>query len=84
MGNLISVSMIWALETGFDSAPWLVDAWDEFSIDENNEGWLEALRKAGAASEVIKVITTTVDYGRVQYLMLGEADIISSTLEATA
>lgn len=47
---------IWAREAGAPEAPWCVDAWDEFSIDENYDGWVEALDKAKGSNEEVRVV----------------------------
>jgi len=48
-------------------ATWLVDAWDEYTIDANYEGYEAAIKKARAESETghIAVIKCSMDYERV-------------------
>jgi hypothetical protein len=44
-------------------AAWLVDAWDEYSIDGNPEGYDAAVKKARAdsVSGLIQILHTTLD-----------------------
>lgn len=66
--NTVKLYLIWAVAGHESTAPWLVGAWDEFSMDANYDGYLTALMEAykvhGAGN--IQETLTTVDYGKVQ------------------
>lgn len=40
------IRTLWIVRKHEDCLPELVEAWDEFSIDENYEGWVEACKAA--------------------------------------
>ena len=48
-------------------ASWLVDAWDEYTMDANYEGYEEAVKKAreGSASGSIAIIKCSIDDDKV-------------------
>lgn len=62
----MKVWMIWAYEPYSDHY-WLVDAWDDDSVMENNDGWEEAKKKAyeDHGPEEVRITTTTVDIDKV-------------------
>lgn len=65
---MIDVYMIWAIEpNSFNDGPWLVDAWDEHSVDGNSSGWDEAKKKAydEHGAENIRIAKTRVDWNAV-------------------
>lgn len=64
--NPIAVLSIWAVVESESDAPWLVEAWDEYVVDGNYEGWLEAINKAKAEYGDIRILTTSVDYEAIQ------------------
>ena len=64
--NGVQLSMIWAVDEPGSDGAWLIDCWDEFSIDGNYDGWLEAVKKAEAEHPVTRITTTVVDYAAVQ------------------
>ena len=64
--NGIEVFMIWGSELVDPTATWLVESWDEFSIEANYDGWEEAISKAKHQNEIVRITTTTVDYAAVQ------------------
>lgn len=44
------VKSLWGVRKGYErAAPELMAAWDEYTIDENPEGWTEACEKAIAS-----------------------------------
>lgn len=53
---------IWAREGNEPEAVWCVDAWDEFSVDRNESGWQEAVAKAEAANDEVRVIIVTIQH----------------------
>jgi hypothetical protein len=66
MSNLIEIQIIWAR---FDDEPeviWAVDAWDEYSIDNNYGGWEEAQKKAAGKSQTIRVTRSLIDMDAVE------------------
>lgn len=73
----MKLHLIWAQA---DDTPWLIEAWDEDSIDGNYEGWDAALKKAAATHGGlnIRLTTTVVDYDKV----LAAFQPIDVTLEA--
>ncbi len=50
----------------FDEA-WMLDAWDEFTIDANSEGWDEVVEKAKSAFEEVRVIPVEVDIEKARH-----------------
>jgi hypothetical protein len=46
-------------------ATWLVDAWDEYTMDANYDGYLEAVKKARAEHGEISVVKTGMDDDKV-------------------
>jgi hypothetical protein len=62
------IYMIWVRHPSDPSGTaWLVDAWDEGSIDENRGGWTDAqedaIKKYGGAN--VRISRTLVDYDAV-------------------
>jgi hypothetical protein len=60
--NPIDVFMIWGAERDAIDAPYLVDAWNEWQLDDNLDGWKEAIATAEKEHEMVRIIVTTVDY----------------------
>lgn len=59
----IGIHQIWADRDDFDN-PELIDAWDEYSINNNYEGWKTALTKARTyygAKATIRVAVSYID-----------------------
>ncbi|WP_417744769.1 hypothetical protein [Rosistilla oblonga] len=55
------VQTIWVNEKeGFDEA-YIVDAWDEHTIDANPSGFFEAVENANKAHKVVRVVAIKVD-----------------------
>jgi len=46
-------------------ATWLVDAWDEYTIDANYDGYLSAVEKAKDENKEISIVKTSIDDDRV-------------------
>lgn len=59
--EMISIHQIWVNRDDFDT-PELVDAWDEYSIDNNYDGWEAALTKARTDYGVKATIRVAVSY----------------------
>ena len=66
MGTIVKIHLIFEATEDGDAA-WLVDAWDEYSIDGNPEGFDEAVKRAQQQSTAgrIRVITTLLNYEKV-------------------
>ena len=64
----IEIYTIWTALEWESDAPWMLDAWDEYSIDGNASGWDEALEKAKdeAGGQPVRVLKFIVDYEQVQ------------------
>jgi hypothetical protein len=64
----VIISTLWITRKGEDRLPELVEAWDEGSIDENYEGWVEACKKALAAigDDLVeqRVLDINIPYGK--------------------
>lgn len=62
----MKINLIWAIAEGETNTPWLVDAWDEYSIDGNHYGWEQAVAKAGEeyGGRNIRVTTIEADYDK--------------------
>jgi len=61
------IYMIWVNNRAeFDEA-WMVNAWDEFTIDANPQGWEEAVSKAKSEHAEVRVIPVQVDITKVQH-----------------
>jgi hypothetical protein len=60
--NPIDVFMIWGAERDAIDVPYLVDAWSEWQLDDNLDGWNEAIATAEKENEMVRIIVTTVDY----------------------
>ncbi|URP22145.1 hypothetical protein SEA_BIG4_61 [Microbacterium phage Big4] len=64
----MTVWMIWVTDADPNSEIWLLDAWDEDSIQANREGWTEKVENAfdtyGGA--YVRVAKTTVDFDKVR------------------
>lgn len=61
----IEVWMIWAMLDSEPDAPWVVDAWDEYSIENNPSGWDDAVTKAKKENENIRITVSLIDYNAV-------------------
>ena len=46
-------------------ASWLVDAWDEYTIDGNYDGYLAAVKKARAEHPSISIVKSSIDDDKV-------------------
>jgi hypothetical protein len=66
--NAVEVLMIWAVVENESDAPWMVAAWDEYSIEGNHEGWEQEIAKAvkECGGENIRIIRTHIPYDTVQ------------------
>lgn len=64
----MDVYLIWAMEPSSPDAPWVVSAWDEYSRQENEDGWWEDLAKQEElyGGRYVRVTRTTVNYDKVQ------------------
>ena len=64
----MDIYMIWATD-GYAPSPgyWLVEAWDDDTVSENNEGWQEAVDKAYAdhGPKNVRITKATVDFDKV-------------------
>lgn len=56
----MDIFMIWADGEGGD-LPWLVDAWGEYMIDDNEDGWHDAIKEAKQKYKEIRIAITTID-----------------------
>ena len=65
--NTVKLYLIWAVVEAESDAPWLVAAWDEYSMDANYDGYLEALADAHHAHGAgnIRETVITADYDKV-------------------
>lgn len=63
----MKIHLIWAIAEDENDAPWLVEAWDEYSIDGNYDGYVAAVAKAGDENggRNIRVTTIEADYDKV-------------------
>jgi hypothetical protein len=62
----MQISAIFGIFTEeFDETPTLMEAWDEYSIDENLEGWEEAIKKARANAREIRIINWDIPVNEV-------------------
>lgn len=61
----MDIYMIWAQEAG---VKWLVEAWDDDTVAENDSGYEAALDKAYASygAENVRVIKGRIDFGKVE------------------
>jgi len=80
------VYMIWAIDLGMPEEPWLVAAWDEFSIDNNPEGWEYEVAKAYKehSHDEVKVIKTVVEYEAIVALFNTTPTVDSSGIEVVS
>ena len=63
----MNIYLIWAVIEEESDAPWLVGAWDEYSVEGNYDGYMdavEAARKDHGAGNV-RVTTVLVDSDKV-------------------
>jgi hypothetical protein len=60
----MNVYLIWTRTEGY---AWLVESWDEESIDANEAGWDEAVQKARTehGPENIRIIKASIDFDKV-------------------
>ena len=56
----MDIFLIFASEQDTE-ASWLVDSWDEYTIDGNYEGYLAAVKKARAEHDIISIVKTSID-----------------------
>ena len=54
---------IWVSTDGDWEGAWLFDAWDEYSRDNNDTGWSDALDKAEKQGGEMRIIAVNVDSG---------------------
>lgn len=66
MQNPITVHLIWV--TDESDTLWLADAWDEYSVDGNPEGWEGAIRKAEQENTAVRITTTQLPYDQIEAL----------------
>lgn len=59
MGKM-KLTTIWVSDQGYESC-WLKDAWDEYSIDENPDGFASKLADAKKTHKDVRVIEILVD-----------------------
>jgi len=82
------VLMIWAAEYMALDAPWMVDAWDEFSIENNPEGWEEAVAKAHAEhpapKHTVKIVKAQVDLSAITDLFMKTPEVALTGIEETS
>lgn len=66
-GVTMDVFIIWAILPDQPDAPWAIAAWDDESIAENEEGWLEALAEAENehGGRNVRVTKTSINYDNV-------------------
>ena len=57
----MKIYLIWARVNDEANAPWVVGAWDEFSMDANYQGYMDALNSAYAEHGAGNVRVTTVE-----------------------
>lgn len=69
MDERIEINLVWVLNNEAPH-PWVVDAWDEFSIEENFEGYQEALEKAKKDHDEVRVQRVSVPIRTVDSLFL--------------
>lgn len=64
----MKIMMIWVTDSPDAEEVWLVDAWDEDSVDNNPDGWQAALAKAHTinGAENVRVITATMNGDKVR------------------
>lgn len=55
----MKIYTIWVSTNGFEEA-WILDAWDEDSVDGNYSGWEDAVREAKKDHAEVKVIAINV------------------------
>ncbi|QIG57800.1 hypothetical protein SEA_PAULODIABOLI_65 [Microbacterium phage PauloDiaboli] len=63
----MDIFIIWAIVPDQPQAPWAVAVWDDESVAENEDGWLEALAKAEEeyGGRYVRVTKTSVNYDAV-------------------
>jgi hypothetical protein len=61
----MKIHTIWATENNPAEA-WIVDAWDEYSIDNNKEGWDESLKRARHEYPHVRVVVLSVGDAAIQ------------------
>ena len=62
----VRISTIWASHSNSWEEAWLVAAWDEYSRENNEDGWAEALSKARLEHGDVKVIDITASDSALQ------------------
>ena len=65
----LDVWMIWATDPSDPAGViWLVDAWDQDTVENNQEGWDEAVEKAWAehGGGNVRISVTSVDYAALE------------------
>ena len=62
----MQIKTIWAAHDNEWNEAWLVEAWDEYSIDNNFDGWSKALEKAKKENDEIKVVVINVSWSKLE------------------
>lgn len=64
----MKIMMIWVTDTPDVEEVWLVDAWDADSVDNNPDGWQDALAKARRinGTENVRVVSATMNEDKVR------------------
>lgn len=60
----MDIFMIFAADEECET-PWLVDAWDEYTVDANYEGYLEAVKKARSENTAVSIVKASMDDDKV-------------------
>lgn len=65
----VDITLIWVSDQEYDEdqfyTKWLQDAWSEFDLDENYEGFEEAVAKLKDIYRRVEVTTMSVDYDKI-------------------
>lgn len=64
----MDIWMIWVTDTDPDSEIWLLEAWDDDSIQSNHEGWDDKVKEAFETygGEFVRITKTSVDFDKVR------------------
>jgi hypothetical protein len=74
----MKIHTIWATENNPAEA-WIIDAWDEYSIDNNKEGWDESLKRARHEYPHVRVIVLSV--GGAAIMAAFDPPVVSASVE---
>lgn len=69
----MNIFTIWVCDECDPSAAYLLHAWDEFSIDENREGWEEKVAEAKSRYEAHRIINISIPTSTVREAFLPTA-----------